>query len=664
MKLKNILKKTFQKAFGTTTKEVTKSGKRSDSSKAQDFFVSPDILQAFFRSDPVINAATWLTVDNVVPAYDMMPVDDSNEALREVEEAERIFEENNQLDKVRNIAANLVVQSNAYEEQSPYVVQGKQKLQTFVLDTPTIKIKLNKNGEIKSYDQYMNGKKVASLDPEFIVHYRINSFGDSDYGLSVVESVLFSSSMRKFINKYNASIFQNHKPRGLWNFSNEMDVETYNDNVDLIIDAKKHPNKDIFLRGEKGQIGFEAFVQANETSFNDALKDAREEVLIGMRVPPVLMSLIGSSNISDADAQLEGFDMKITAMQQSINKIVTEQILNKQLNLTKVKFVLRRSNKRNEIRELKIVRDMSGLVTLNEARDQLGLHELDEKDFPTANQIWTAQSSSFGSTNQQEGNSDGKKVAENFKKDMSSKKKVESSEVSRSIENKAVALFKNWVKELRVSSIKEISESNVFSKQVDPKVIASSLFAQLGTTGLKDQFVEMIKGQYMNSIDDIGKKLDKNFLPNQEEIKFLEDYNFDLITDLTDKTQSSLRNTLRRGLLEGKNTKQVSDDVMKELDKTEFEAERIARTELNRANSEGSLNAMRDTGLNPKKYILIVEDDRTSNISKAFSKKYGTPEQAIGLEEIFEVRVKGKTYQGKSPPFHPFDRDALAFLLE
>lgn len=659
MKFKKIFQ-VFKKSVPQTTKKVTKSGKRADSSKKEDFQANADVLLGFFRADPVINAATWVTVDNVVPGYDIEVLNDTPQAEREKEEAEEALFEDDFLDKTRNVCANLVVFADSFQEVHPFIQMAKTKVASYMLDTQSIKLNLKENGEIKSYDQYINGKKVASLDPEEMIHYKVNTFGDRDKGLSVVESVLYSATIRKFIEKYNASIFMNHKPRGMWTFDDTISEDKYNDNVDLIIESKNDPNKDIFLRGQKDSISFKAFTEQTETAFQAAMQQARSEIVTGMMVPPMLLGIPEGSNRAGGDIQMQTFDRRVASIQEKINYTITTELLNKRMGFKNIRFVLRKSNKRDEIRELEIIQKMTGLVTLNEARLQAGLPELDEKDYPEANEIFNP---STGNQSFSPNPIEGQRDAEKFKKSLEVKKKVELKPVKSVQEAKALSPFLSWIKEMRSNIRKEINAFTDFKKQADPKTITEKVFQAIGVTSLSEKFIGAIKSQYFNSGDDLGKTLGVNFVPNQEELKFLEDYNFDLVKGLTDRTQENLSQTLRRGLLDGKTPNQVTDDVMKVLDKTQIEAERIVRTELNRANSQGGLNAMRETGLETKKYILIIEDKRTSDISKAFSRKYGTPEQAIPLDDEFSVHVKGKLFKGKAPPFHVNDRDSLVFTL-
>ena len=93
-------------------------------------------------------------------------------------------------------------------------------------------------------------------------------------------------------------------------------------------------------------------------------------------------------------------------------------------------------------------------------------------------------------------------------------------------------------------------------------------------------------------------------------------------------------------------------------------AETIARTETSRALNQGKLQAMKASGEKASKYLIITYDNRTSEVSKAMGRKYGTDEKAIPLDKEFSVNVNGKTFSGQTPPFMPNDRDAIVFVLE
>ena len=114
--------------------------------------------------------------------------------------------------------------------------------------------------------------------------------------------------------------------------------------------------------------------------------------------------------------------------------------------------------------------------------------------------------------------------------------------------------------------------------------------------------------------------------------------------------------------MSGEGIGKLTERVDKVFNKGENRAEMIARTEVNRSMNQGKLIAMKESGERVKKFLIITYDKRTSEISKAMGRKYGTSEQAIPLKDNFSVMVNGKEISGPSPPFHINERDSLVFV--
>lgn len=384
----------FKKGFSLSdAPEVTKYGKKSDSSKQQDMKVNQNILRDYFLSDPVIRNAVQTNVDNVCAGYDFELLDDSKDAEDQKKQAEDLFYKDNHMEKWRNIQMCIEVYDDTFQEVQTYLKQGEIAYDSYILETPSVRIKNKTDGEIDYYQQNLQGKEVAKIKPKDMIHYRFNAFGDRDYGLSAITTVLFSSAIRKFIDKYNASIFKNHKPRGVWLFPGEMPKDMYDDNVDSIIDGKNDPNKDLFLRGVG--IDYKNFLDQKEVDFMRGYIEARNEILIGLGVPPIMMSLPEGSNKANGGAQLESYDRRVIAKQNSYAYKVNTEMLPK-LGFDLIKFVCKKANKRDEERELNIANKMKGLATLNEVRKQIGLPEFDSAEYPKADQIWRDNVNEFG----------------------------------------------------------------------------------------------------------------------------------------------------------------------------------------------------------------------------------------------------------------------------
>lgn len=658
----------------TTTKKKARSKRTKDTNTSQAFVVTDDVLIAYAQSDPIISAGVQVTVDNICTGYSFKAKEDSDEAMNQKEEAEKLFYADNFLEKTKNIAKSLVILANGYQEKRIWIDQGKTNFKTDIIDTPSMKLKKNDKGELIGYAQEIEGTEKVQLGVDDVVHYTANVFGSSLEGQSLISAVLYSSALKKFIEKYNGDVFANFKPRGIWTFPEEMGDEEYDQNVKEIVDNKTKSHKDIFLKGEG--IKFTSFDAQKDMDFKNALSEARLEIIVGMLVPPIMLGIPEGSNKASADVELQAFDRRISALQKSIQYKVDTEIL-KPLGLDKISFVLDKASKRDEVRELERVTKMKGLVTLNEARKELGLPELDEDKFPNANMIW--EDSSNGSTNdymhddeshddymhdEKKDKAKDLEKSKKFKKSDEPKVHIELNKITDADVNSTLQIFKKWNVESK-SKIRE--EMSKFTKKIkDPKEIVDAVKGTVDWTILAEAYSADIVKKYIESGDFAVGKLGRNYTPRADELEFLKNYNFDLIKSMESRNTDALTNTLRRNIIEGKSISDSTTEVMGIMDKTRVDAERIVRTELNRANSSGALAGMESMGdqIIIKKYLLIVSDKRTSDVSKAFSRKYGSSEKAVSLDTIFKVVVKGKTYSGKAPPFMPNDRDTLVFVSD
>jgi len=665
----NLFKKAFavfRKNFvSTDSPEVTKSGKRSDSSKQSDKKINQTILRDYFMSEPLIRSALQTDVDNICTGYYFELDEDTDEAEAQRERAEKIFHRDNFIEKWRNIQLCLGVYDDSYQEVQPYIEDSDIVFDSFILETPSIKIKNKKTGGIDYYSQTLQGKEVAKLKPKTIIHYRFNAFGDRDYGMSLVSTVLFSSAIRKFIDKYNSSIFKNHKPRGVWMFPGDMSKEIYDDNVDLIIEGKNDPNKDLFLRGEK--IEYKNFLDQKDVDFMRGYVEARTEILIGLGVPPIMLCIPEGSNKANSQEQVESYDRRVIAKQNAFAYKINTELLPK-LGFDKIKFRAVKSSKRDEERELNIVNKMKGLVTLNEARKQIGYPELDTNEFPEADQIWADGSNQFGEVEEPAtGTKEADKEIKKSVKSPKTKKKLKSPALSEKAEEKATKPFKELYKKLFSKTKRQVSlfvKEGKFKKATDSDKLIGSLEKIFESSGIAGAFATFTKNQYLTTGKKVSKQLGETFQPNKEEIKFLKTYNMDLVKTKSQREIAQIKQILEVGLINNQSAVTIRQALDKVRETALNHTATLVRTEMSRANNMGSLNAMMESKIKSKKYLLMVDDKRTSKISRVLNKKYGTEDQAIDLKKEFKVIVDGKIISGLSPPLHPNDRDIITYVLE
>lgn len=199
-------------------------------------------------------------------------------------------------------------------------------------------------------------------------------------------------------------------------------------------------------------------------------------------------------------------------------------------------------------------------------------------------------------------------------------------------------------------------------KGLDEVVLSiDNLFSAISIKSLVDQ---VIKDFYRDGNEKAERQLDMNLPENPAQIKALADMTFDNIQGVTEDLKNKLRGILQRALTSGKSLSTISAEIKTAFDVSHGRADAIARTETARAEQNGQLNAMKSSGLDIRKYIIIVKDNRTSEVSFAMDSKYGSIEKSILLDKLFHVVVNGKTFEGQAPPFMPNDRDEVLYITQ
>lgn len=175
----------------------------------------------------------------------------------------------------------------------------------------------------------------------------------------------------------------------------------------------------------------------------------------------------------------------------------------------------------------------------------------------------------------------------------------------------------------------------------------------IGLSGLKNTVSVVVDHFFYQGLDSVARDVGRNFLPNQAAIDFLKNYTFDLVKGLADETRNDLKQELQRGILNGEGVPDLSKRVQGVMDSSKNRAEMIARTETNRAENMGSLDAWRQSGRAMTKEWLAHIDNRTSGICKRLNG------QVVDINERFRDSKTGEKFDG--PPALPNCRSTLIF---
>lgn len=216
----------------------------------------------------------------------------------------------------------------------------------------------------------------------------------------------------------------------------------------------------------------------------------------------------------------------------------------------------------------------------------------------------------------------------------------------------------NYNNEMATKAEHEIEQKNII------EWIVRKLINVVNIEPFREKISSFISGEYHKGMTDAEIQFNMNFIPNDKDITFLNDYTNNNMKYHTDAIGESLRGELSRGVLNkediGKLKKRIKN-VFKDKRFTN-RLKTVLRTEQIRANNYGSLEGAKQSGLKLKKWVDVVLDGVTSDICRKEYSKYGSEEQAIDVDKDFIVRINNKTIRAQAPPFHPNCRSVVRFV--
>ena len=175
------------------------------------------------------------------------------------------------------------------------------------------------------------------------------------------------------------------------------------------------------------------------------------------------------------------------------------------------------------------------------------------------------------------------------------------------------------------------------------------IFVIFGSKEVSDNIIKM---QFLSGWDDSEKQIDQNIAMNEKALGFLQDHTFDNIKGMTEEIANDLKAELERGIIQGESIPKLKERVNNVFNVGENRAEMISRTEVNRAENNGKLLAMKASGLDYNKKWIAAKDDRTSDLCKHLDG------QVVDLHDDFHY----KDWSGQAPPAHVNCRSTIVFI--
>lgn len=202
----------------------------------------------------------------------------------------------------------------------------------------------------------------------------------------------------------------------------------------------------------------------------------------------------------------------------------------------------------------------------------------------------------------------------------------------------------------------------------------------------KDHINDTLRVEYIKGLEAVDKDIKPNvniIIPSNSarQLEALYNYVEQNLQNHVDQIGNSLRQEVQRGLQNNESKKQIISRVKRVFKDKRGVLNRlktVIRTETNRANSQGRLEAakqVQSTGVKLKKWLDVApyEKGRSSpfcntkagsNCRNCAKGKYGDPSKAIPIDKEFILRADNKTVRAQAPPFHVNCRDILRIIRE
>ena len=210
------------------------------------------------------------------------------------------------------------------------------------------------------------------------------------------------------------------------------------------------------------------------------------------------------------------------------------------------------------------------------------------------------------------------------------------------------------------AKIKSLIEKEVGQNKIQEikslEGIIKAIKSILSFAGLKTISDAVINQTFMKGWDSAERQMERNLMLNKGAVSFIQDYTFANIKGMTEEIMNDLRRELEMGIMGNEGIAKIKARVSSVFDVGENRAQMIARTETNRAENQGKLQAFKSSGVKLKKQWNTHFDDRTSPICKRLDG------QTIGINENFKDKTSG--WEGPCPPSHVNCRSSVLYITD
>ena len=210
----------------------------------------------------------------------------------------------------------------------------------FLVEPGTMKVVYDKYGRVQGYKQQLPGRNPKDqpvFSPDRIIHIKSADVGADIYGVSPIKPLQSIIASKMFSETYFA-IYLKRMATPKLIFRYPLGASRIKDELKTMLSSQKAYEDWILPKDiEIEQINF----GTNAEVVRDWLNYIREEILVALGVPSIVLGVGTDANKANASVQIKSFRYRVKAIQNYLKHIINSRILPKYFPRFKVKFMFK-----------------------------------------------------------------------------------------------------------------------------------------------------------------------------------------------------------------------------------------------------------------------------------------------------------------------------------
>jgi hypothetical protein len=319
---------------------------------------SISVLLDMYEKDPVVNTAVTKRVNAILDSG--FTVESDSQASKD--SAKKLLEE---LGFNYRFLRKLFLNASLYRHVFIEIVRtpdGKAK-EVHILNTPEMEVKYDRHGEISGYEQRAGSGEVVSWTAEDVIYVPFDQVTNSVWGVSDLKTLYRTVTTKNFIEEFLNNLAVGNSWRQL--VKTTMPDDRIREFMAYYRSAQADPMMPLVIQvppnSEKESTDFSIMRDPKDLKeFLGLLDYLRAQMLMQLKVPPILMGLPDNSNRSNSDDQMKAFYMDMNA-----DRIIMQDVFNtdlfKNIGLESVKFSWNPINKRTEKEDVEMAEKLMNM---------------------------------------------------------------------------------------------------------------------------------------------------------------------------------------------------------------------------------------------------------------------------------------------------------------